>query len=385
MCFFCAKFMTDNLGTQGIDWQDPVKGGGRDISGYAPYVDPTAQLQAAGLGGTPSPTPTPAPSQNQAGWNWDASTGTWSAGATQYPDRYSNTSYAQYLNNQLDQVAQATDNTYRPSNYSTGTQRFAVPQSYIAAQQSYAPVINGTPQTAGGGYTPDGSYSAGYHGSGGMGIGGGVDNGPWGTGPNNGPIINGTMQTGGGGYTPDGSYSAGYHGSGEHPEITGESTPGQYQSGSFGPIVKPDLSNGGKAGDFLRYISSMGFDISQWNTEAGRNELVKQYGQNGGNFDGVAFLKTLPQPDSTKTDLISQYASNPMMPTSQVYGLLGQDYSKLFQAPPPIESVLSVTTPPTAPTLSNLGEVVQQDQQKSYVNPYTGSIEYKRKRYKLYT
>jgi len=198
-----------------------------------------------------------------------------------------------------------------------------MPADYTGYWQD-KPYVGGTLQTEGGGFTPEGSYSAGYHGGGG---GPQVDRGRWGTGKNMGPMVNGTVQTGGGEFTPEGYYSAGYHGSGEHPEITGESTPGQYKSGSFGPIIKPDLSNGIKVAEFLKYVSQMGYDVSG----VDRRELERQYSQSGGNFDGLAFLKTLPQADASKTELISQYASNPMMPTSQVRNLLGGgNFSKLF-------------------------------------------------------
>ena len=66
-----------------------------------------------------------------------------------------------------------------------------------------------------------------------------------------------------GGYTPNnGGFSVGYSGSGEHPEITGESTPGIYNSGSFGSAATPDLSNSVKVGDWFRFMQEQGYDTS---------------------------------------------------------------------------------------------------------------------------
>jgi hypothetical protein len=282
----------------------------------------------------------------------------------------------------------------KPTNYSTGTQRYAVPQSFVNNQgnapSNYTgyvgntPYVSGQAQTSGGGYYTDPStgkvvYSAGYHGGG---AGNFEDRGQWGTGMNMGPMVNGTVQTGGGGFTPDGSYSTGYHGSGEHPEITGESTPGVYKSGSFGSIIKPDLSNGIKVEEFLKYVNSMGFDT----TGVNKRSLEDQYNQ--GTFGGLKFIESLPQSDANKTALIQQYAGNPMMPTKDVQSLLGGgNFANLFAATSPTQATTQTATPATTPsTLNNLGSAVQQDFQKSYINPYTGSTEtYKRKRYKLYT
>ena len=71
----------------------------------------------------------------------------------------------------------------------------------------------------------------------------------------------------------------------------------------------------------------MGYDVSGLD----KYKLERQYFNNNDKFDGLALLKTLPQTNSEKTSLISQYASNPMMPTNQVQTLLGgSNYSKLF-------------------------------------------------------
>jgi len=198
------------------------------------------------------------------------------------------------------------------------------------------PYVNGQAQTSGGGFTPDGSYSAGYHGGGGA----SVDMGPWGTGVGMGPMVNGTVQTGGGGFTPDGSYSAGYHGSGEHPEITGESLPGIYgpttmngilRQGSFGPVNKPDLSNSGKVTDFLDYLTNMGYDVTgqyggvNWRSRENSQKLNQMYEKNGGNFDAIAFMNSIATTaeQQKKTQLLKQATSNPMMPTSQALAILG--------------------------------------------------------------
>ena len=291
--------------------------------------------------------------------------------------------YTQYLQNLLDTqndlaVYQATNQGYsQPS--SQNVQTYKAPQQSQSMPSNYTgywggtPYAGGTVQTAGGGFTPEGSYSAGYHGSGG-GIGGGPSD----------IYVNGTVQTRGGGFTPDGSYSAGYHGSGEHPEITGESTPGQYKSGSFGPIIKPDLSNGQKVTEFLRYVSEMGYDVSG----VDKASIERQYNQNGGNFDGLAFLQTLPQLNPDKTSLISQYAANPMMPTSQMYSLLGgQGFPNLFapSGQPQLPGFPRIgggffNIQPTQPnqtivqkvkTLKDLPNAISEQLASTYVNPYT--------------
>jgi hypothetical protein len=253
-----------------------------------------------------------------------------------FANKVKNTAYE--LANNLVPKAYAEEEEKKKTNYSAPINNY-IPSSFTGYVGT-TPYLQGQIQTSGGGFYTDPntgkvSYSAGYHGGGGGWF---EDRGQWGTGMNMGPMVNGTVQTGGGGFTPDGSYSAGYHGSGEHPEITGESTPGIYTSkpivlngvlrqGSFGPIAKPDLSNGGKVKDFIDYVSEMGYDTSQ----VDRAAIERQYNQQGGNFDGVAFLETLPQKNAQKTELIKQYASNPMMPTSQMYNLLGgQNYSNLF-------------------------------------------------------
>ena len=226
--------------------------------------------------------------------------------------------------------------------------------------------VNGTLQTSGGGFAPDGSYSAGYRTGGGPAKGGG---GPFGTGPNMGPMVNGTIQTGGGGFTPEGYYSTGYHGSGEHPEITGESTPGIYKSGSFGSVTKPDLSNSAKVGDFLNYVGQMGYDISK----VDKNDLVQQYHKSGGNFDGVGYLRTLPQANQNKTDLLSQIVGNPMMATAAMYQLLGgRGFGSLFAQNPMLSSAQPATQAQAVPTLSTprIGGAQPQEEQANPLGMY---------------
>jgi len=193
----------------------------------------------------------------------------------------------------------------------------SVPSGFTGWQGNQ-PYVGGTPQTSGGGFTPDGSYSAGYHGGGG---GPQIDMGPFGNGPNMGPTVNGTVQTGGGGFTPDGSYSAGYHGSGEHPEITGESLPGDYRSGSFGSLHHPDFSNGAKVSDWVRYVQKLGYNVDKLDKQA----MERSYYDNGGNFDGLAMLAKLSTDAALakKTELLAQATANPMMPTAQALALLG--------------------------------------------------------------
>lgn len=233
-------------------------------------------------------------------------------------------SLGNYAKNQIFSPVYAAPDSSGLNNISQSSQKpQGIPSNYTGYSGGNA-YVGGTVQTSGGGFTPDGSYSAGYHGGGGGFF---EDRGQWGTGMNMGPMINGTVQTGGGGFTPDGSYSAGYHGSGEHPEITGESTPGQYQSGSFGSVLNPDFSNFGKAGDWIRYVESMGYDVSGLD----KYKLERQYYDNNDKFDALGLLKTLPQANQSKTDMFSQLAGNPMMPTSQVQDLLGgSGYSNLF-------------------------------------------------------
>lgn len=69
--------------------------------------------------------------------------------------------------------------------------------------------------------------------------------------------------------------SIGFQGSGEAPWITGESTPGQYQSGSFGSINTPDLSNPIKVSEYVKYMAGMGYDVSGIN----KKELEQAYNQ----------------------------------------------------------------------------------------------------------
>jgi hypothetical protein len=250
--------------------------------------------------------------------------------------------------------------------------------------------------------TPDGSYSEGYFGGGGIGGGGGwfEDKGPYGTGMNMGPIVNGTVQTGGGNFTPDGSYSTGYQGSGEHPEITGESTPGIYASnpqmlggvlrqGSFGPVIKPDLSNPGKVGDYLDYLKEMGYDTSQYRSWPEQEKIASQYNSQGGNWDTMAFIQKLSQPNSQKTALLQQIAGNQMMPTSQMYSTLGgKGFSNLFapasyeQYAAMLDKMYSGTPQQKAPqiaqkvnSLNDIPQAIKQQLFTNYVNPYTGTTD----------
>lgn len=343
---------------------------------------------------TPSPTPSPQPNQ----WQYNPATGTYSSGGTGYANRYESSpitpqsqydqwyanisdaanSLATYVKNKIIPPAYSAPNTsginqpaqsYRPTPQPQQSQ--GAPSNYTGYYQG-TPYVGGTIQTAGGGFTPDGSYSAGYHGGGGH--------------PSKDTIpeiyVNGTIQTRGGGFTPDGSYSAGYHGSGEHPEISGESTPGQYQSGSFGSILSPDFSNRKKVSDWLSYVASMGFDVSG----VDRNKLERQYYDSNDNFDGLAFLKTLPQANPEKTNLISQYAGNKMMPTKDVFNLLGgSGFSNLF-APASYEQYTSMLNnmfniggtgqkPPEevkskVKSLKDISPEIQNQLFTNYVNPY---------------
>jgi len=333
---------------------------------------------------TPTPTPTPAPNQSQV----------LGASTSQYQPT-TDAQYEYYLQNLLD--SQNDLATYQASQAGQPTAQTSQTQTYTPSQPNYSsvpsnytgffngnPYVGGTVQTSGGGFTPEGSYSAGYHGGGGP----PVDMGQWGTGPNMGPMVNGTVQTGGGQFTPEGSYSAGYHGSGEHPEITGESTPGQYQSGSFGSVANPDFSNGGKVKDFINYVSQMGYDTSK----VDRIDLERQYNKNGGKFDGISFLKTLPQANQNKTDLLSQMAANPMMPTEQMYALfggmgfpglfaqqgippgfprIGGGFFNIGQPAPPNQTIISNVKPAPLKSMKDLPGAVEQ-LYSSYVNPYAG-------------
>jgi hypothetical protein len=281
----------------------------------------------------------------------------------------------------LDQSTQvANPSAQLTTNYSFDTQRNvqkSMPSNYTGYIGS-TPYLEGKAQTSGGGYYTDPNtgkvvYSAGYRGGGG---GWYEDRGQWGTGMNMGPIVNGTVQTGGGGFTPDGSYSAGYHGSGEHPEITGESTPGDFKSGSFGPVAKPDFSNGIKVEKYLRYLQGLGYNVDKYfNGNEGlrlRQGLEAEYNRNGGYYDSEKLVRTLTNPNPKKTDLL--FSVNAQTPLKDIQSILGANFEKLYQTPEQYNKYLNTqlginqagTT--TANTLRDIAPAIEN----TYVNPYTG-------------
>jgi len=138
------------------------------------------------------------------------------------------------------------------------------------------------------------------------------------------PYQMGQIQTRGGGWTPDGSYSAGYHGSGERPDISGEATPGSYKSGSFGSIYSPDLSNDVKINDYIRYLGELGYDTSELSV----SKLRQQYNDN--TFNGELTLGLLPNKSQQNKELLKSI--NPSTPYAEIHSKLGgKDFSTLFR------------------------------------------------------
>jgi hypothetical protein len=273
----------------------------------------------------------------------------------------------------------ATGKSYSGATSGGGSRTQGVPSNYTGYYGGTA-YVGGTPQTGGGGFTPDGSYSAGYHGGGGGWF---EDRGQWGTGMNMGPMVNGTVQTGGGGFTPDGSYSAGYHGSGEHPEITGESQPGEYQgpNGSFGPYNLPELSSPLKAEKWLLGLEKMGYNIDNTRSWEDKTKIANQF--NEGRFDARTFIDSLANPNPNKTNLI--FSTNAQTPLKDIQAAFGNDFSKLYEKATPeqyqsyLDQQAGINTPQTGTqagtsspsTLNDVGAAVGD----TYVNPYTGQTE----------
>jgi len=138
------------------------------------------------------------------------------------------------------------------------------------------------------------------------------------------PYQMGQIQTRGGGFTPDGYYSAGYHGSGERPDIAGEATPGVYKSGSFGSIYNPDLSNDVKINDYIRYLGELGYDTSELSV----SKLRQQYNEN--TFNGELTLGLLPNKSEQNKELLKSI--NPSTPYAEIHSKLGgRDFSTLFR------------------------------------------------------
>jgi len=237
----------------------------------------------------------------------------------------------------------------------------SIPSNYTGWIDN-TPYVRGKVQTGGGGFTPEGTYSAGYHGSG---TGAKVDMGRWGTGKDMGPMVDGTVQTGGGDFYYDKKkgtweYSAGYHGSGEHPEITGSTLPGTYERsvygatpGStmmrdpFGSIISPHVSNTSQVGDVLQYLQLMGYNVenindparnwtsdpngTDWNRQENRQKIVDEFNSTGGRFDMISFLRKLDRGSyNPKTEILAILAQNPNMATQEMYNIVGGvNYSKL--------------------------------------------------------
>lgn len=102
----------------------------------------------------------------------------------------------------------------------------------------------------------------------------GVSGGPFSGGT---PVGQPAMAGKPGGWTSDGTWSVGYQGSGEHPEISGNSAGGQYQSGSFGSMYTPDLSNPSKVAEYNRYLQSQGLPTLTGDP----NEISAQFNKTG--------------------------------------------------------------------------------------------------------